>query len=102
MQRTKVHPSCAQQEARPMAQIAPFRGIRYNPDQIADVRSVVAPPYDVIGPDQLEDLRTRHRHNIVHIDLPNAQGAADENPYTQAGKAFRRWLDEGVLRMDER
>lgn len=85
-----------------MAFIAPFRGVRYNPDKIADMRTVVAPPYDVIGPEALNDLRRRSPYNVVHIDLPNAEGKSDQNVYTESGLQFRRWLDEGLLRTDER
>ena len=52
-----------------MAFIAPFRGVRYNPEKISDIRSVVAPPYDV-SPEELQDLRSRSPYNVVHIDLP--------------------------------
>lgn len=85
-----------------MAHIAPFRGVRYNPEKISDIRSVVAPPYDVISSEELQDLRRRSPYNIVHIDLPNAEGKSGENVYTEAGLQFRRWLDEGVMRTDER
>lgn len=85
-----------------MAFIAPFRGVRYNPEKISDIRSVVAPPYDVISPEELQDLRSRSPYNVVHIDLPNAEGSSGEDVYTQAGRRFRGWLVEGVLRADER
>ena len=31
-----------------MAEVRPFRGIRYNQEAIGDLSLVVAPPYDVI------------------------------------------------------
>ena len=33
-----------------MAEVLPFRGIRYNPAHVDDFNAVVTPPYDVIGP----------------------------------------------------
>ena len=33
-----------------MAEIAPFRGLRYNQQMIPDLAQVVIPPYDVISP----------------------------------------------------
>ena len=33
-----------------MAEIAPFRGLRYNQEMIPDLAQVVIPPYDVISP----------------------------------------------------
>ncbi|HHX87703.1 MAG TPA: DUF1015 domain-containing protein, partial [Firmicutes bacterium] len=31
-----------------MAVITPFKGIRYNTGKIADLSTVIAPPYDII------------------------------------------------------
>lgn len=85
-----------------MANIAPFHGVRYNPTKAGDLAKTVAPPYDVINEEQLQDLRERSEHNVIHIDLPNAAGASDESPYTEAGHRFRQWIEEGVLQVDER
>lgn len=85
-----------------VATVAPFRGVRYDTARIGDLRRVVAPPYDVISAAQLADLRARSPYNIVHLDLPNAEGRADENPYTEAGRRFRAWLSDGILRHDAR
>lgn len=85
-----------------MATIAPFRGVRYNPAKVGDLKRTVAPPYDVISAAQLADLRARSPYNIVNVDLPNAEGLNDANPYTEAGKRFREWIREGVMAIDER
>ncbi len=39
-----------------MAEIVPFRGVLYDPVKVGDVASVVAPPYDVIGPAAPDDF----------------------------------------------
>ena len=39
-----------------MAEIAPFRGLRYNQDIIPDLAEVVIPPYDVISPEEQRGL----------------------------------------------
>ena len=76
----------------------PFAGVRY---QAADGRldDVLAPPYDVIGPDDREQLTGRSEHNAVRMELP-----ADEdgrNRYQVAAELWQRWQAEGVLAADD-
>jgi uncharacterized protein (DUF1015 family) len=68
-----------------MPLVTPFRAVRY-----ADATApVVAPPYDVISPEEGVELAARDPHNVVHLTL-----ADDEHG---AGARFREWLAEGVL-----
>lgn len=78
-----------------MAQIRPFRGVRYNPAVVGDLRSVISPPYDVISPAQQSLLHLRHPYNAVHLDL-----SQDAERYAYAAKTLREWLDTGVLVRD--
>jgi len=79
-----------------MAEVAPFRGIRY--DESIALDEVVAPPYDVITAARAAELRGRSPHNAVHLDLPVAPGeAARDAAYTRAAAAFARWQADGVL-----
>ena len=82
-----------------MAEIASFKGIRYNADLSARMRDLVAPPYDVIGPDLQEGLYARHEHNVVRLDFGrvNAGDTAADNRYTRASGYLADWLDKGVL-----
>jgi uncharacterized protein (DUF1015 family) len=83
-----------------MADISPFRGIRYREDIPLD--DVVAPPYDVLSAAQAAELRARSPYNAVHVDLPVPPGAAaDEEAYLRAAATFRAWRDEGTLVRDE-
>ena len=82
-----------------MADVMPFRGICYDPGKVkAD--AVMAPPYDVIDPEQLQSLYGRSPYNIARVDageqLPG--DTAEENKYTRAAALLREWLDSGVLR----
>ena len=82
-----------------MADIAPFRGIRYREEVALD--EVVAPPYDVIPAAQAAELRMRSSYNALHLDLPVAPGeAAEAAAYAGSAAAFRRWQSEGVLVRD--
>lgn len=77
---------------------SPFRGIRYTIPESRDLSSVIAPPYDVISEAMQSDLRERHEHNFVRIELP--RGEAGERPdgrYQRAAETLRAWLASGVL-----
>ncbi len=76
-----------------MAQVLPFRGIRYNPSVVGELDAVIAPPYDVISPALQEELHRRSAYNVVHMDL--AREVADK--YARAADLFRTWLQAGVL-----
>ena len=79
-----------------MAEVTPFRGIRYAEN--VDLDAVVAPPYDVIPAAQAAELRERSPHNAAHLDLPVAPGeAAQDAAYTRAAAAFQQWQARGVL-----
>lgn len=80
-----------------MAHVEPFRALHYDLDRTGGLQPVVAPPYDVIDAGQRAELLTRSRHNVVEIDLPQADG----DPYAHAADVFDRWQREGVLVRDD-
>ena len=59
----------------------------------------MAPPYDVVGPEQRASLEARSPYNAVHVDLASASGTAD--PYEEAAARLRQWLTDGILRVDD-
>ncbi len=85
-----------------MAEIVPFRALRYNPQFVPDLKLVVAPPYDVISPEAQERYHARHPHNVVRLIL--AKDVGDDTPgrdrYERAGRAFAAWQAEGILTRD--
>ncbi len=80
-----------------MPRFEPFAGVRYDLDRV-DLDDVVAPPYDVIGPDEQASLEARSPFNIVRIDLPREENGGDR--YAAAGARFDQWLSAGVLAAD--
>ena len=78
-----------------MPDIKPFRGILYNPQKIK-FGKVVAPPYDVISPQQQTELYERDPHNIVKLILNR-----DEDRYTSSARLFENWRKENILTMDD-
>jgi uncharacterized protein (DUF1015 family) len=85
-----------------MAIVKPFRGIHYDVSRVGDLTKVVAPPYDVISPEEQDALHRRHPRNIVWIDFGMARpgDGPGENKYTRAARWFREWKDEGTLVRD--
>ena len=72
-----------------MAVVKPFRALRYDAEKAGPLESLVAPPYDVISPEQREELRAKSPNNVVHLTLPDS----DE----QAASELERWRSEGIL-----
>lgn len=85
-----------------MADLAPFRGILFDPSRV-DLAKVLAPPYDVIDPDERARLAAADPHNVVRLILPEAPGGdGGGDAYAAAAKTLAAWLGSGVLRRDDR
>src|SRR4029453_11543740 len=76
-----------------MAEIKPFRALRYDTGQAGPLEDLVAPPYDVIGPAEREQYLARSPYNVVHLTLPDSE--------EQAGRSLRSWREDGVLATEE-
>lgn len=87
-----------------MAEILPFRGVLYDPAKVGDVASVVAPPYDVIGPAEQAALYAHHPGNIIRLELGQEHpgDSPQENRYIRAKRFLQDWLRDGLLRRDDR
>lgn len=90
-------------KALKMVKIAPFRGYRYAPALVGRDGAVLAPPYDVITPEDLDRLYARHPKNVVRLIL-NKQRETDtetDNRYTRAAALLEDWKRDGTLIRDE-
>jgi len=85
-----------------MADIAPFKGTRYNEDKIKDFSKVVAPPYDVIHTEEQDELYKMSEYNIVRMLLGKdlAGDNENENKYTRAKKYLKAWQENKILKKD--
>lgn len=81
-----------------MPDLAPFRAVAYTGDA-GPSADLLAPPYDVVEPEDARALRSRSPHNAIRLVLPEG-GAPD--CYELAARRLRRWLQDGVLRRDRR
>ncbi len=82
-----------------MADIAPFRGLRYNLDKIRDLSRVVIPPYDVISPQEQKQFHEISPHNMVRLELGMATSHDNEkdNPHARAAGLLDLWTAEGIF-----
>ncbi|HET6277181.1 MAG TPA: DUF1015 domain-containing protein [Candidatus Polarisedimenticolia bacterium] len=83
-----------------MATFLPFRALRYSPTHRKRLGDVIAPPYDVISDGLRRRLAARDPHNIVHLDLPVAEG--DASAPEASARRLAAWTAAGVLQRDER
>jgi uncharacterized protein (DUF1015 family) len=84
-----------------MADVQPLRALHYDPAKVGSFQTVVAPPYDVIDPEQRAALAARSPYNVVAIDLPEPATEGGD-PYAHAADLLAQWQADGaVVRDDE-
>src|SRR5919197_4209461 len=71
-----------------MADVRPFRALRYSPSA-GPLERLVAPPYDVISPEERARYVALDPHNVVRLTLPDSE--------EQAGRDLAEWRAAGVL-----
>src|SRR6478736_5993711 len=76
-----------------MAVVKPFRAERYDEAKAGPLDRLVAPPYDVISPEERQALLGRSPYNVVHLTLPDSE--------EQAGRDLQEWRGSGVLARDD-
>jgi uncharacterized protein (DUF1015 family) len=85
-----------------MAEMRPFRGIRYDLAQVGALSDVVAPPYDVIGPELQDRLYDASPYNVIRLELNREEPGDDPaSRYTRAAAFLKDWRKKGVLREDD-
>ena len=85
-----------------MADVRPFRGLRYNPQVVSSLTDVLSPPFDTITPVTQQALYHRSPYNVVRLEAGEQldSDTAADNRYTRAKGLFERWKMEGVLAQD--
>jgi uncharacterized protein (DUF1015 family) len=78
----------------PVAQIKPFRALRYDEAKAGPLGRLVAPPYDVISEEERADYLARSPYNVVHLTLPDSE--------EKAARDLRAWREAGVLVEEDR
>jgi uncharacterized protein (DUF1015 family) len=77
--------------------LAPFRGLRFDPEVVGDLSTVISPPYDVLDAETVRTLEQANRRNIVRLILSRRF----ERPYLAVRDRLQKWRDKGALRADD-
>ena len=82
-----------------MANVVPFRGVRYNAEKFKNLNDVTAPPYDIIPKEGQQELYNKNENNIIRIDygMEFDTDTEENNRYTRSGDFLNKWLEEQVL-----
>ena len=77
-----------------MAKVSPFKGWRYNPENINKIEDVFVPPYDVITPDEQQQYYRKSPYSYIRINLNNTPGI---ERYFSAANTLNMWIGSGIL-----
>jgi uncharacterized protein (DUF1015 family) len=86
-----------------MATIRPFRGVRYNPEKIADLSTVISQPYDRVRHGLQDKYYAQSPYTIVRIIKGKEKPGDNEenNVYTRARNYYQSWLQEDILMREQ-
>ena len=86
-----------------VAEIQPFRGLRYDPQMVGDISAVITPPYDVISTEDQDRYYQASPYNVVRLDYGKQRPAdsPEHSRYTRAADTLTDWLQKGILKRDE-
>jgi uncharacterized protein (DUF1015 family) len=85
-----------------MAEIQPFRALRYNPERVT-LGQALTQPYDKISPEMQERYYAASPFNLIAIEKGKAfpGDLPENNVYTRAAQKSSEWIAEKVLVQDE-
>jgi uncharacterized protein (DUF1015 family) len=75
-----------------MAVVRAVRALRYDTARVGDLSRVIAPPYDVITPDEQAALYAASPYNVIRLILPREAARAEA-----ASRMLREWMASGIL-----
>ena len=86
-----------------MADIRPFKGLRYNSEKV-NLEEVITEPYDRIPPQKQEEYYRKNPYSVVRIILgkDDDPGHPEKDKYRRADIYLDNWLSEGVLIREDR
>ncbi len=85
-----------------MANVKPFRGLRYDTSLVGSLTNVTTPPYDIISPEE-QDCYSKNEHSIIHLELGKTfeTDSEDNNRYTRANDKLSDWIETGILKQED-
>jgi uncharacterized protein (DUF1015 family) len=82
-----------------VAEIRPFRALRYDPSRV-DLERVLAPVYDVVTPEDRVRFYEQDPHNAIRLELTKSVAEEASTDYAEVARTLAAWRREGVLRLD--
>jgi uncharacterized protein (DUF1015 family) len=84
-----------------MANIAPFRALRYDQSRVK-LHDTITQPYDKITPEMQEKYYAASPYNLVRVILGkrNPSDRPGDDPYSRAAQSFSDWRREGIFAQD--
>ncbi|MDI6825259.1 MAG: DUF1015 domain-containing protein [Bacillota bacterium] len=84
-----------------MPQLAPFRGVHFDPARVGgDLGPLICPPYDVVDEEAARHLEAQHPYNCVRLELYAPPANPPPERYREAAARWQSWRREGVLVRD--
>ncbi len=82
-----------------MAELRPFRALRYDPAHV-ELARVLVPPYDVVGPEERALYYESDPRSAIRLELTRRPEEEATTDYSQAADILRAWRREEVLVQD--
>ena len=83
-----------------MVDIYPLKAMMFKTDGNNDISELVSPPYDIISPEQKQQLKKINKNNIVNLILPDEEDGFDK--YASAKKKLSEWIKSNILISDDK
>lgn len=80
-----------------MANIKPFKALRFNTNITGDIKNLISPPYDIINDEQYKNYIDLSEFNIIRLELPKGT-----DPYSKAKNLLNEWTKSGILKRDKK
>jgi uncharacterized protein (DUF1015 family) len=87
-----------------LVRVVPFKAFRYDEAKVGEIGNVVTPPYDIIKGLMVDELQALSEYNISWIikNKPEEGDTNQVNQYTRARDLLEKWVDNGVLKQDDK
>jgi len=82
-----------------VAEIRPFRALRYDPSRV-ELERVLAPVYDVVTPEDRVRFYEKDPHNAIRLELTKSVAEEASTDYSEVARTLAAWRREGVLKLD--
>lgn len=87
-----------------MVRVFPFRGIIYNKKKLKNLSKVMSPPYDVISPEEQDELYRLNNFNFIRLILGKEFPGDNEynNRYVRAAAFLDGWSRHKIFLQDDK